>query len=227
MNLPSGAVRESLQRQQMLLAGEIHDSLLPHLFATHMRLESLADRLNQSSNDVLAPSYLTAIRDEISGAASHLRDAMTIARDIINERSLDEVFTLSWTDQLRKMVETIAQRGEVSIRIDGDHDEWEPDPQSRLAMRRIAQEAISNAIRHGHATHIDVAISRSDDGTITLTVRNDGHGFDPGSVPRGHGLRLMKARALDIQASLQIESSNSGLTTIRVVQPAHADAVAD
>jgi signal transduction histidine kinase len=62
------------------------------------------------------------------------------------------------------------------------------------AMYRIVQEALTNAIRHGNARHIGIAIEDDHD-TIGLTVRDDGDGFVPAAETDGYGLLRMEERA--------------------------------
>jgi signal transduction histidine kinase len=81
-------------------------------------------------------------------------------------------------------------------------------------LYRIAQEAVTNAIRHGHAQHIVVRL----DGTlrgVRLTVSDDGVGIrEPGARGRGMGLRIMAHRAAVMGGTLEIQAEPSGGTTV-------------
>jgi signal transduction histidine kinase len=70
----------------------------------------------------------------------------------------------------------------------------------------IAQEAITNAVKHGKARQIKVALERSSDGRCALVVRNDGGGFvRTPEKARGMGIRIMQYRARVIGATLEIK----------------------
>lgn len=84
-------------------------------------------------------------------------------------------------------------------------------------LYRIAQEAINNAVKHGHATHISVELSEPK-GKIKLDIREDGIGFQPDILSDGTsmGLQIMRYRANMIGASLDIESTPGKGTQISV-----------
>jgi len=100
------------------------------------------------------------------------------------------------------------------------------NPYDRAAyhgLLRIAQEAITNAIRHAHATHIDVGLEYGAS-SVTLTVHDDGCGFNPANAMAGDlghfGLRGIRARATKIDGVLQVTSTQeSPGTTIKIVVP--------
>jgi two-component system sensor kinase FixL len=80
---------------------------------------------------------------------------------------------------------------------------------------RIAQEAINNAVKHGKARTIRVALSGAPD-RLTLRIEDNGSGFDPGSRRRrsGMGLHLMHYRARSIGAHLEIKSNRPSGTQV-------------
>jgi signal transduction histidine kinase len=81
-------------------------------------------------------------------------------------------------------------------------------------LYRIAQEAITNAVKHGRAKSIVVSLNSSGDES-TLTITDDGSGFPVGaSATGGLGLRIMKYRAEMIGASLRIRPADSKGTTV-------------
>jgi signal transduction histidine kinase len=82
---------------------------------------------------------------------------------------------------------------------------------------RIAQEAVSNALRHGHARNIHIALSAEAD-TLTLSVRDDGVGL-PGPLDetRGLGVRIMRNRAGLIGGTLTIGPSEGGGTLVTCI----------
>jgi signal transduction histidine kinase len=92
------------------------------------------------------------------------------------------------------------------------------DNNAALHLYRIAQEAVNNAIKHGKAQHINVALTRVN-GSIRLTVRDDGTGFPKESKSNGIGLRVMNYRAGMIGASLTIQSSRETGTLVSCQLP--------
>ena len=87
-------------------------------------------------------------------------------------------------------------------------------------LLRLAQEGVANAAKHAAASNIAVDLYYTPD-NVTLTIRDDGCGFDPSApVPDGHfGLRSLRERANKLQAAIAIESAPGKGTMIRVVVP--------
>jgi signal transduction histidine kinase len=77
---------------------------------------------------------------------------------------------------------------------------------------RIGAEALTNAVRHGEASRIDVVLSRNGS-TATIEVRDDGRGLPPIRRPGSNGLRSMRARAETIGAALSIGPGGDGRGT--------------
>ena len=95
-----------------------------------------------------------------------------------------------------------------------------------LAFFRVVQEAVTNAVKHGEAKNIWIDLSRSDEGSVTLTIQDDGHGFDTKKSNRaefraeGHrGLFNMEERMSLIGGSLKIISYKEEGTCIRALLP--------
>lgn len=112
----------------------------------------------------------------------------------------------------------------VSFRAEG---QVEPaNPVVMLSLFRIAQEALRNAAKHGHAQQIDLTLSEQGDG-LTLSVTDDGWGFDPGGVRHNGGLGLVsiEERARLVKGQVTIHSGPQQGTTISVRVPLEAGAL--
>jgi signal transduction histidine kinase len=85
---------------------------------------------------------------------------------------------------------------------------------------RLAREALSNVARHAAATHVEVSVHAFDD-RVEVRITDDGRGFDPAATPRPghHGLHNMRARALELGATLELESEVGTGTTVRLSVP--------
>jgi signal transduction histidine kinase len=81
------------------------------------------------------------------------------------------------------------------------------------AAYRIIQEALTNVVRHADAHHADITLTTSD-GTLRLTVADDGHGIHDRSRDGAVGLASMRQRAEALQGTLRVESSDQGTTVM-------------
>jgi signal transduction histidine kinase len=95
-------------------------------------------------------------------------------------------------------------------------------PDLQLAFYRIAQEALTNVMKHAGARNIRIGLtfsrnSASDEADLVLEISDDGKGFDVVDAPRGrHGLSSMRERADSVGALLQTLSQSGDGTTVTV-----------
>lgn len=83
---------------------------------------------------------------------------------------------------------------------------------------RIAQEAITNAVRHGHAERISLGV-HSCPSRVALTISDNGVGFENGSSSRGMGLHIMRYRARILGGLLEVKPARSHGTQVLCVVP--------
>jgi signal transduction histidine kinase len=86
----------------------------------------------------------------------------------------------------------------------------------KLVFYRIAQEALNNIAKHSGARQVDLSLKCQASG-MNLLIKDDGLGFDTGSLPAGHmGIAIMRERAGSIGANLRIESLVGQGTTVEL-----------
>jgi two-component system, NarL family, sensor histidine kinase UhpB len=101
-------------------------------------------------------------------------------------------------------VKELGQGGmRASFEAHGDFSDLPQDIQ--LVVYRVAQEALSNALRHAGAENVRVALVR-EDGEVELRVGDDGQGFSFEQAARGLGIAGMRERALLVGGDLRVES---------------------
>jgi signal transduction histidine kinase len=88
-----------------------------------------------------------------------------------------------------------------------------------VAILRLAQEGMSNAVRHAGASSIQLSL-QGEAGRAVLTIKDDGHGFDPASVDgHGLGLSLMRDRVVELGGGLSVTSSPGQGTVVEAWLP--------
>ncbi|MBX7210753.1 MAG: PAS domain S-box protein [Verrucomicrobiaceae bacterium] len=81
-------------------------------------------------------------------------------------------------------------------------------------LHRIAQESVTNAMKHGKASHVEIKLTARD-GKLTLAITDDGSGFDPANDRHGGmGLRIMRYRADIIGGTLEVRARKGGGTEV-------------
>jgi signal transduction histidine kinase len=115
---------------------------------------------------------------------------------------------------LQDLSSTTEKLFNVSCTVECDSDVRISDNNTALHLYRIAQEAINNAVKHGKAQRIVVALRLSGN-TTSLTIRDNGIGFaKTDHKSNGIGLRVMNYRAGMIGAALSVDSDQSGGTVV-------------
>jgi two-component system, NarL family, sensor histidine kinase UhpB len=147
-------------------------------------------------------------REEIRTSAEEVR---RIARRVRPEL-LDD---LGLPSALRSLAARVGRDSSVEVerRIDSGLPELTEDEE--LVLYRVAQEALTNAARHGGASRVELRLGACDGG-VELSVEDDGHGFDASRSPEGDGIRGMRERALLIGADLRIRSSPGAGTGVEL-----------
>jgi signal transduction histidine kinase len=117
----------------------------------------------------------------------------------------------------RELAAKTSERFEVSCLFRCEQPVMIHDTGTAMHLYRIAQEAVSNAIKHGKAKHIVIGLNHQED-VVALTVDDDGVGL-PKPVPKteGMGLRIMAYRARMIHGSFEVKGNDGGGTTVRCV----------
>jgi signal transduction histidine kinase len=88
----------------------------------------------------------------------------------------------------------------------------------------VAAEAVHNAVRHAQAGVVEILLAESAPDAVTLTVHDDGRGFDPDRVAGGVGLTTMREHAAEAGAHFSLATGGAG-TTIELRVPLTASAV--
>ena len=118
---------------------------------------------------------------------------------------------------LRTFAARFERRTGIALAVIGADDAPEITPRLETALFQIARDALDNVARHSraHSAAVELGIGG---GTVRLSIRDDGAGFDPQSAGarEGWGLTLMRERAAAIGAQLRVESAPGGGTRVSV-----------
>ncbi len=198
--------RVALSEDRERIARDLHDSVIQDLFATGLGLQALSMSIDDAKAAGRLDDAIERIDNAISSLRSFIFDIRSFAATIADpERTI------------RRMVERlVADRSiEVTVEIGSI---GASSPELLDDALGVIREAVSNAVRHSDATSLSVRVDTTDDG-LSIVVRDNGCGFEPGSVPRGMGLDNLHARATGRAGSIAIESAPGVGTTIRTVFP--------
>ena len=198
------------------LARDLHDSLEQTLAGAALRMDAANDLLPHAGAADSEPA-----RRQIEKAAELLRLSQTqVRRTVWGLRSL-ALEKHSLAEALRDSVRLLTEDTGIATTLDLYDGDAGLANEQECELLHIAQEAVGNVLKHARATTLEVTLLRKD-GMIVLTVKDNGHGFDP-SIPiendRPHyGQQDMRERAQLLGASLAVKSEiGGGGTCIEVV----------
>ncbi len=197
------------------MSREIHDTLLQSLAAMGMELETIASQLGPPAAS--AQESLRRLRRQVSHTVRDARDTVWGLRHGRIERS-------GLVEAVREVAEMITATRHVQVEVSVEGRPRRSSSEVELQLLRIGHEAMTNAVRHGQATHIQVILSFQPD-TVKLSVSDNGGGFVvdealTGDAPGEHlGLLGMRERVERVRGQLRITSSPGQGTIIEVSAP--------
>jgi len=203
--------REMFLEEKTRLAGEIHDSLAQSFTGISMQLGMAEYVMTDRDNELF--SYVERANDLARfGLAEARRSVLSLQSMIIKDSGLIE------------SLQMLAERSNIAGRLRCTFRSNLKDDQSlpalvRQDLLRIAQEAISNALRHAKSTAIRIDL-RFDPPNLVLKVKDDGCGMTTEAETReGFGFANMRARVKKLKGTLDIRTAPGRGTTIVVCVP--------
>jgi len=190
-------------REQKRIAEDLHDNLGQTMTGILMRIRALESRVQERGDEDLT--------EEFESLRQHMRSGLDGLR-----KHVRQLYPVSLAnDGLIPGLQELASNAEAlygvtcTVRADADVDVTSADIATQLY--RITQEAITNSVKHGGATVIEVVVRSSDD-HLRMTIENNGTHISRDAIrdPEGMGLRIMRQRARAIQAGFAIRPSDRG-----------------
>lgn len=192
--------RSVLAEERGRISREFHDSLEQHLTGLAIQLEAVAVRIGD------APAETRRLVDIARQMVRHGHDEARAAIWELRARALSSGGLIAALEELLPLV---ASGSSTRIEVESKGDCSALPPSIEHHFLRIAQEAVTNAIKHSGATHVRIAVEVSG-GDARLVVSDDGCGFaantpSPGERPR-FGLMGMRERAARIAGQFDLQS---------------------
>jgi two-component system NarL family sensor kinase len=201
-------VSEAMQadeRRNRDVAEHLHDGPLQTLLAARLELDEARERNPDPALDMVYAA---------------LQETATGLRSTVTQLHPQVLAQLGLTPALRELLKQFEARTEVAV--DADLEEV-GKPESQQLLHRAARELLTNVGKHAGAKTVHVGLKRDGD-RISLTISDDGRGFDPAvvgqSVADGHiGLGSLLARFDAMGGAMDIDSASDGGTRVTVTSP--------
>lgn len=200
------AQQSAIVAERNRMARDIHDSLAQSLTGVVMQLNAATEFLTTQPQQTQA--CIVRAQDLAKQGLSEARRSVWLLYHNDSTAS-------SLSDALNRLVEQMATGTTVAIALNVEGVPYCLDAPISLNLLRIAQESLTNALRHANAQTIQLQLSYAPT-QVQLQIQDDGCGFDPQRVKPGLGLLGMRDRATAICAILETESQ-LGTGTITIV----------
>jgi signal transduction histidine kinase len=196
--------------ERMVVAGELHDEVLPPLFKVHLMGQVLRQDLNSGR--------LFDLDEDLPQLISATEAAQAAIRGLVKDLRRSPIGAGGLNSTIRLLAQQLESAGSPPItlglqEVGGSH-------LSQLLVYQVAREALNNSARHSRASRIEVRLWK-ENGLIRLTVADDGIGFDPVLVDReAHfGLQLIVERMEAASGRVVIDSRLGRGTTVTAAMP--------
>jgi signal transduction histidine kinase len=201
---------QAVLQERNRIAREIHDTLAQGFAGVSVQLEIVSRKLGPAAD---------AAREHLDQARMLVRSSLSEARRSIWELRSQSSEIEDLASRLSKMAAQMGGPGQpkIAVQVRGAFRPLPPRTEDELL--RIAQEAVTNALRHAEASQIDVEIA-FDPRLLRMTVADNGRGFQPSGQTTGvnghFGLKGMRERAAGIDAKLKLDTAPGAGTKLSI-----------
>ncbi len=202
----------AVMEERNRLARDLHDSAKQKAFAALAQIGAARGVLNGNGER----------------ASLHLYEAENLVSDVIQELTflVQEIYPVALQEKglaavLREYVYEWENRTDIKVNLTLEGEQRLP-LNIEQAIYRVTQEALANVARHSRASRVDVSLLYHDS-ALTLSVADNGRGFDVGLKGQGLGLRSIRERVGSIHGSVQVHSLPGQGTKIIVQVPIRSE----
>jgi signal transduction histidine kinase len=210
LRVATDALARERQDERQVLAGELHDEVLPPLFKVHL--------MGQVLRQDLSSGRLLNLDDDLPELLSATEMAQSAVRDVVRGLRSAKVGPGGLAASLRLVAQRLESVGSPRFKI--DISSVAGSQASELLCYQLAREAMSNAAKHSKASEISVSLAEAG-ANLELTIADDGVGFDPNRVESldHFGLSLIAERVKAASGTVEVLSGLGMGTTIHALIP--------
>ncbi len=193
------------QRIRTRIAADLHDEIASNLSSISLFSKIIQEELEKNT-DIVA-QFLERISIISQESINSIRDIIWA----IDSRS-ESIYDLFL--RIKDSYVSICMASSITFNCIISPKEKLPStnlsPELRKNLWSILKEAMNNAVKHSQCKELSLLVCVEDKDNISVTVKDDGKGFEPSSDHKGKGLGIMKKRARDIDAAIIISSGKTG-----------------
>ncbi len=204
------SILQGQEEERSRMAKDLHDGLGGMLSGIKLNLSSLEDNVAMHHSDKIL----------FSKSIVQLDNAIAEMRRVAHNMMPEALLKFGLSEAVQDYCDGINESNTVKIKYTGLGPASPMEKPAEVTLYRIIQELTNNAIKHAEAKSIFIQIARHDHG-LTLTVEDDGKGFDANELNavRGAGLRNVQSRVDYLKGSFIIDSEPGKGTAVNIEIP--------
>jgi PAS domain S-box-containing protein len=195
---------EISEREKRRIGEDLHDMVCQELTATALFLKSTATKLRRTSR---------AAAQTLEESAVTVNRNVVIARELARGLQAVELTAVGLKAALRDLAASACQNTGMKCHFKAARGVRVKDDTAALHLYRVAQEAVTNAVKHSGAKNVLISLDRSKT-HLCVSVMDDGKGFTVAKRRKGLGLHMMRYRANALAGELKIERRKTGGTDV-------------
>lgn len=208
-SLHAEQAHKALMDERERIAGRLHDSLAQTLFFLNAELDRAVSHLERGEpREALAP--LAAAKEGIAFAHEDLRDTIEALQNTEWDKPL--------LPSLRNLATAFYRQSGMTVEVTAPDTLPDLVPETRLAVFRVAQEALNNVRKHARATRATLSLVRREE-CLELSVIDDGVGIGPDELRPGFGMTEMERLAKSVDGRLSVTRREEGGTRVELRIP--------
>jgi two-component system, chemotaxis family, CheB/CheR fusion protein len=200
---------EISEREKRRIGEDLHDLVCQELTATALFLKSSAKKLAKEC---------PAATETLEQSAETVNRNVVVARELAGGLQAIELTASGLKNALRDLAAQACENTGIKCHFKCARGVRVPDDTAALHLYRVAQEAVTNAIKHSGAKNVLIHLDRNPE-HVCVSVQDDGKGFTLRKRRKGLGLHMMRYRANALGGELKIERRKTGGMDITCVIP--------
>jgi two-component system NarL family sensor kinase len=211
-NIAMQAIIETEESERKRIAQDLHDSVSQTMSAAKINLSVIGGEL-PFVNEAQQKRFEKAIKLVDDG----FREVRTISHNMmpwaLNETGLAVV--------IKQFIGNI-ENDDIAINFFSRGFDVPFDSTTEIILYRVLQESVNNVMKHAHASRIDVSLIKDENGNISLTIEDNGKGFDATNPAgyRGMGLNNLQSRINFLKGKVELDSQVGKGTLVSIYIPA-------
>lgn len=201
--------RVSLLEERAVIARELHDSLAQSLAYMKIQVSRLRAAVKNPADATEVTAALEELREGLNSSYQQLRELLSTFRLRMEDDDLGMALAQTTTE--------FTERGNLPIALDVSLGNLNLTPNEEIHLLQIVREALSNTLKHAHASQAWVSLQRQDDNhSLQLRIEDDGAGIQKTANLHHYGMAIMDERARALHGILQYLPRTGGGTCVQL-----------